>query len=207
MCLSSAILILVLPLDAMNFAWESGAVNLPTKNACSDLANTEPIIFVAPAVADVAADARDDPAGMLAGCRQYLLMIANEVIGPELRAKLGASDLVQDAFLEAQRHLAIFRGTSNAEMRAWLRRILECRLANIRRSYLATEMRAAHREVTLDSSAAESGAVLGSLKSRAPTPSNHAVRNEWNAALEQALTRLPEHYRQTVAWRHIEQLS
>ena len=49
--------------------------------------------------------------------------------------------------------------------------------------------------------------MIGSLKSRAPSPSNHAVRNEWNAALEQALTRLPEHYRQAVAWRHIEQLS
>jgi RNA polymerase sigma-70 factor, ECF subfamily len=203
LCLTSAILILVLPLDAMNFAWESGAVNLPTKNACSDLASTEPIMFI---TAD-APDERDDLAGMLAGCRQYLLMIANEVIGPELQGKFGASDLVQETFLEAQRHLAIFRGTSNTEMRAWLRRILECRLANIRRSYLATEMRAANREVALDPFAAESGAVLGSLKSRALSPSNHAVRNEWNAALEQALTRLPEHYRQAVASRHIEQLS
>ena len=48
---------------------------------------------------------------------------------------------------------------------------------------------------------------IASLKSRVPSPSNHAVRNEWNAALEQALIRLPEHHRQAVAWRHIEQLS
>ena len=118
----------------MNSAWEPGAVNLSTKNACRDLANTEPIIFVAPVAADVAADARDHFAGMLAGCRQYLLMIANEVIGPELQAKFGASDLVQETFLEAHRHLANFRGQSPGEMRAWLRKILECRLANIRRS-------------------------------------------------------------------------
>ena len=68
-------------------------------------------------------------------------------------------------------------------------------------------MRAANREVTLHLSADESGAGIASLKSRVPSPSNHAVRNEWNAALEQALTRLPEHHRQAVAWRHIEQLS
>ena len=92
-------------------------------------------------------------------------------------------------------------------MRAWLRKILECRLANIRRSYLVTEMRAANREVTLDPCAAESGAVLGSLKSRVPSPSNHAVRNEWNTDLERALTQLPEPYRHAVTWRHIEQLS
>jgi RNA polymerase sigma-70 factor, ECF subfamily len=208
MCLSfsNAKRILDLPLDAMNDAWEPATVKVPTKSAHRDSAITEPVVLVAPAAA-IVADERDDLAGMLDGCRQYLLMIANEVIGPELRAKLGASDLVQDTFLEAQRHLAIYRGKSKGEMRAWLRKILECRLANIRRSYLATEMRAANREVALDPSQADSGAVIGSLKSRAPSPSNHAVRNEWNAALEQALERLPEHYRQAVAARHIEQLS
>src|ERR1700678_474199 len=76
----------------------------------------------------------DDPGQMLNGCRQYLLMIANEVIGPDLQAKLGASDLVQDTFVEAQRHLGVFRGKTDVEMRAWLRKILECRLANIRRA-------------------------------------------------------------------------
>ena len=69
---------------------------------------------------------------MLDGCRQYLLMIANEVIGPELQAKLGASDLVQETFVEAHRHLAAFRGKTEGELRAWLRRILECRLSNQR---------------------------------------------------------------------------
>jgi RNA polymerase sigma-70 factor (ECF subfamily) len=200
------ICILNLPLDAMNHAWESAAVNVATKIACRDSANTEPIVLVPTAVV-MGCNERDDPGRMLAGCRQYLLMIANEVIGPELQAKFGASDLVQETFLEAQRHLANFRGQSPGEMRAWLRKILECRLANIRRSYLATEMRAANREVTLDPCAAESGAGIASLKSRVPSPSNHAVRNEWNAALQRALTRLPEHYRQAVASRHIEQLS
>ena len=134
-------------------------------------------------------------------------MIANEVIGPELQAKVGASDLVQDTFLEAQRHLAIFRGKTEGEMRAWLRKILECRLANVRRSYLVTEMRAANREVTLDPGMSNAGAGIESITCRAPSPSNHAVRNEWNKALEQALKRLPEHHRQAVAWRHQEQLS
>ncbi len=181
-------------------------MKLPTKIAYCAPQNTEPNVLVA-AAAGISPDERHDPAGMLDGCRQYLLMIANEVIGPELQAKFGASDLVQETFLEAHRHLSIFRGKSKGEMRAWLRKILECRLANIRRLYLATEMRAANREVTFDPFPAESGGLVGSLKSRVPSPSNHAVANEWNAALEEALTRLPEHYRQAVASRHIEQLS
>jgi DNA-directed RNA polymerase specialized sigma24 family protein len=73
--------------------------------------------------------AQEDAAQMLNGCRQYLLMIANDVIGPQLRAKLGASDLVQGTFLEAQRHIEVFRGKTRAEMRAWLAAILSCRLA------------------------------------------------------------------------------
>jgi RNA polymerase sigma-70 factor (ECF subfamily) len=150
---------------------------------------------------------REDAGRLLEGCRQYLLIIANEVIGPELQAKLGASDLVQDTFLEAQRHLDAFRGRTKGELRAWLRRILECRLANIRRCYLATEKRAASREVTLDQFADESGVKLEALECRSPSPSNHALRSEWVEAVEEALERMPEHYRQAVCWRHQEQLS
>jgi RNA polymerase sigma-70 factor, ECF subfamily len=198
--------ILIKSLDAMNQAWESEAVELVVKNACQGSASDEATVVISGPTSG-SLNLSDNTGRLLEGCRQYLLLIANEVIGPELQAKLGPSDLVQDTFLEAQRHLTVFRGHTKAEMRAWLRKILECRLANIRRSYLVTEMRAANREVTLDPSPVESGAVVGFLKSRTPSPSNHAVANEWNAALQQALTRLPEHYRQAVAARHIEQLS
>jgi RNA polymerase sigma-70 factor, ECF subfamily len=149
----------------------------------------------------------DDPGRALDGCRQYLLMIANEVIGPELRTKVAASDLVQETFVEAQRHLAAFRGKTEAELRAWLRRILECRLSNLRRAHLATERRAVRREVAIETLLAGSDGGRDVLASRMPSPSSHVVRAELAQALEQALARLPEHYRQAVAWRHLEQLS
>ena len=149
----------------------------------------------------------EDAGQLLEGCRQYLLMIANEVIGTELQAKLGASDLVQDTFLEAQRHLGSFRGHTRAELRAWLRRILECRLANIRRSYLATEKRAAMREVTLNEIVGKSGVQIDTLECKSPSPSNSALRSEWARAVDEALARMPVHYRQAVSWRHHDQLS
>jgi RNA polymerase sigma-70 factor, ECF subfamily len=148
----------------------------------------------------------DDPPRALDGCRQYLLMIAKEVIGPELQAKIGASDLVQDTFVEAQRHLARFRGTSNAEMRAWLRKILECRLSNVRRAYLATGMRALGREVALETLLVWSEIPDDVLASRTPSPSSHAMRSELSQALDRALARLPEHYRQVVLYRHQDEL-
>src|SRR5271156_2148070 len=105
-------------------------------------------------------------------------MIAGSLIGPELRAKVGASDLVQETFVEAQQHLPVLRGKTDSEMRAWLRRILECRLSNIRRAYLVTEKRAAKREVALGSDACDLVVGLAALPGNCPSPSNHAMQNE-----------------------------
>src|SRR5438094_9736562 len=62
--------------------------------------------------------------------RHYLLRIAEQELDPDLRAKGGASDLVQLTFLEAQRDFARFHGDTAAELRAWLRRLLVDTLAN-----------------------------------------------------------------------------
>jgi RNA polymerase sigma-70 factor (ECF subfamily) len=142
----------------------------------------------------------------LQGCRQYLLIIANAVLGPELHAKVGASDLVQETFVEAQRHAATFRGTNMAALRAWLREILECRVSNARRAYLATGKRAIGREVAIEGllvAAQERGDVLAS---RSPSPSSHAMRSELANAMNDALARLPQHYQKAIVYRHYGQL-
>jgi len=56
--------------------------------------------------------------------RNYLLVIAGRQLDPGLHAKGGASDLVQETILEAQRDFAQFQGTSEAELLAWLRHTL-----------------------------------------------------------------------------------
>jgi RNA polymerase sigma-70 factor (ECF subfamily) len=142
----------------------------------------------------------------LQGCRQYLLMVANSAVGPEIRAKFGASDLVQETFVEAQRHLGAFRGKTEREVRAWLRRILECRLSNLRRAYLATGKRALGREVAVGTLLVASEDHGDVLASRSPSPSNHAVRSELAKAMGEALARLPQHYRQAVQYRHHDEL-
>ena len=45
---------------------------------------------------------------LLDECRQYLLSVANQELGPELRSKTGASDMVQETFLSAGRHFCDF---------------------------------------------------------------------------------------------------
>ena len=73
-----------------------------------------------------------DLAADLARCRSYLLAIARVELPRYLRGKDDASDVVQQALLEAHRDRAQFKDPGDdAKLRAWLRTILAHRLANL----------------------------------------------------------------------------
>src|SRR5262245_40676200 len=87
-----------------------------------------------------------------AGCREalgrvlqefrcYLLGIARQEIPPDLRGKGSASDLVQEAFLEAAHCFEHFQGESSGQLKAWLRQLLLRRIAKFDRRYLTTQKR------------------------------------------------------------------
>ena len=134
--------------------------------------------------------------------RLYLLGIAQRELDSALQAKGGASDLVQETFLEAQRDFAQFHGASGDELCAWLRRLLLNNLANFTRLYRGTDKRDVGREVPLE--AAAPGRADPGLLAAAPSPSGAAVANEQAEVVRAALTRLPEEYRQVLVWRYQE---
>jgi len=142
----------------------------------------------------------------LEACRGYLLLIARRELGPDLQAKAGASDLVQQTFLEAQRDFARFHGTDEGEWLAWLRRLLLNNLANFVRDYRETTKRQVAREVRLpdtDSSRPGDLAPVGSE----PTPSKQAMAHEHAAAVLHALDQLPPDHRQVVLLRYQDEKS
>jgi RNA polymerase sigma-70 factor (ECF subfamily) len=141
---------------------------------------------------------------LIEGCRQYLLVIAEAELGNDLRVKAGASDLVQETFLEAQRAFDQFHGDSRDELLAWLRQILLHRLAKLGRCYRRTQKRELSRECQpLESSQA----LLNYLyDSEATTPSGHAAKTEQSAIVQQALDRLSPDYRTVVLLRHRDHL-
>ena len=134
-------------------------------------------------------------------CRRYLLLIAERNLAPELRAKGGASDLVQETFFEAARDFGQFAGTTEPELLAWLTRLLLNNAGNFARHYRGTHKRAVGREVGLgnEGSSENPGPVLTSAE---PSPSANASAKEQAAALQQALSRLPEDYRQVIVLRY-----
>ena len=84
---------------------------------------------------------------LLETCRNYLLLVASSELPPELRAKGGASDLVQETFLAAQQHFPRFKGSTEREFLAWMRGILKHTSSHFRRGYQGTLRRGVKREV------------------------------------------------------------
>jgi RNA polymerase sigma-70 factor (ECF subfamily) len=140
--------------------------------------------------------------------RHYLALLARRQIGQRLQGKVDASDIVQETFLEAHRHFANFRGTEEPQLLAWLREILAGKVANLVRHYFGTQGRNVRLEedlvVELNDSARFFGKELvGSLTS----PSVQAARREETVLLADALAQLPEHYREVLILRHLEELT
>src|SRR5262245_12105550 len=142
----------------------------------------------------------------LEACRAYLLLIAQQEIAPELRAKGGASDLVQETFLEAQRDFAGFQGTTKKELLAWLRRLLLNNLANFVRHHRQTAKRRLGREVALQADDS-SGGLAGGLSAGLVSPSGRAMAEEQTRAVQQAVERLPDDYRRVILLRYREERS
>src|SRR6516165_12689122 len=166
----------------------------------------EPFADAAQWMAAAQAGSKEALGQVLETFRGYLLLVADREIHPDLRAKGGASDLVQDTFLEAQRDFDQFHGASADELRAWLRRLLLNNVANFTRQYRERAKRDVGREISLEAggSSHERGA---GLEANTLSPSGEAAAQEQARALTQAMERLPPDYRRVLALRHEEQLT
>jgi RNA polymerase sigma-70 factor (ECF subfamily) len=167
---------------------------------------TEPAGDAARWLAAARAGSREALGQVLETFRGYLLLVAGRELDAELRAKGGASDLVQDTFLEAQRDFGCFHGNSADELRAWLRRLLLNNVANFTRQYRQRAKRQVSREVPLEAggSSHERGA---GLAADILSPSGQVVAQEQAEALARAMERLPPDYRQVLALRHEQKLT
>src|SRR5579885_672319 len=92
--------------------------------------------------------------------RAYLRLLARLHLDPRLRGKLDASDVVQQTMLQAFQARAGFRGSTEAELAAWLRQILARNLAHAARD-LGRDKRDVARERSLEQALGQSSHRLG----------------------------------------------
>src|SRR6185312_8193956 len=110
--------------------------------------------------------------------RDYLLLLARLQVGSRPRAKLDASDVVQQAILQAHEKREQFRGGTEGEWLAWLRAILANALAAAARRF-DTQARDPGRERSLETELERSSSRIEVLLVADQTsPSERAVRGE-----------------------------
>lgn len=142
--------------------------------------------------------------------RNYLQLLARTQIDLHLRSRFSASDLVQEAMLDACHDFEQFRGRTEAELLAWLRRILLHNLANAVEKQVLTQKRSVRREVSLDTRTRleqSLNQVEAALVRSASSPSAHAQRREAAAILADQLAQLKPEHQEVIVLRNLEGLS
>ena len=157
-------------------------------------------------LADARQGNRDALGQLFDSARRYLLWLASHELGQDVKAKQGASDVVQETFVRAQAGLEGFQGRTEQEFKAWLRKILLNNLANTHRQYRRTAKRAVSREIPLPGENGTAVQTTEDLKARDHSPSSVFIHNEENRELLAAIERLPADYQQVLTLRHWNRL-
>lgn len=131
--------------------------------------------------------------------RHYLWIMAENGLGTDLQAKLGASDVVQDTMLEAVDDFRSFRGKTEAEFRTWIKRLIEHNLIDSARRFRDTQA----RDMSREESVVELDCGAGEMHSA----SSLICRRETDEELLRAIAKLPPRQRQIIELRHRQGLT
>lgn len=140
-------------------------------------------------------------------CREYLRLLARVHFGSDPRAKLDASDIVQQTLLEAHRKRDQFRGSTQAELAGWLRQLLACTIADTIRALGRAKRDVARERSLQDQLDRSSQRIEAWLAAEQSSPSGRAARHEDAARLADALAKLPEWQREAVTMRYCQGMS
>ncbi|WP_182870077.1 sigma-70 family RNA polymerase sigma factor [Stieleria mannarensis] len=144
-----------------------------------------------------------DPS-IVAQYEPYLRMLARTRMRRAYQAKIGASDMVQQAMMQAVQGFEGFRGSTEGELLAWLRKILAHHLCHLDRD-LHRDKRDIRREQSMEQKLAASSMRLeGLLAGDAPTPSQNVAFGESLIQISQAIAQLPDAQADAVRLHYLE---
>ena len=141
--------------------------------------------------------------------RNLIRMTLRSQISAELRAKVDASDLLQETFLAATHSIREFAGSDPETFVRWLQVVAARRVADAYRRYFDFEKRDLRKEVPLEQLLVRSDRsavrLVDQLADSASGPLSIAQRHEQLLRLADALESLPEHYREVLQLRFLEE--
>lgn len=154
---------------------------------------------------------RDALAAVFAHHRDRLWRIVNFRIDPRLRGRVDADDVLQEAYLNAERRIGHVIQDAPDGLFVWFRMIVSQTMAEIHRRHLGVQRRDPMREQSLNaggwSADATSFSISSHLFGHLTSPSQAALRKELTEQLEFALSSMEDLDREVLAMRHFEELS
>lgn len=134
--------------------------------------------------------------------RTYLHFLARTHLFNVVRGKVDPSDIVQETFLQAHRHLDDFQGRTSGELVNWLRQILARNLRLVARHY-AYEKRDIKREVSVENELNDSSnRLLALLPGNEPPPPDQFIYQERLLELAESIEKLPDAQRTAVVMHY-----
>jgi RNA polymerase sigma-70 factor (ECF subfamily) len=139
--------------------------------------------------------------------RRRLLKMVHLRMDPRLRARLGASDVVQETFVEVARRLPAYLADPRMPFFLWLRFLTAERLIAAHRRHVLAARRDARRERGPGALEPTSEAIADQVAAGGTTPTEGAARAEARARVLEALEGMDPDDRRVLAMRHFEELS
>ncbi len=142
--------------------------------------------------------------------RQRLRKLISLRMNPTLQGRVDASDVVQEAFVDAARRFEEYESDQKVSPYVWLRFIACQKLNQIHRKHLDVKARDARRERSMNQKVgpeATSIIMANDLAASGFTPSKIIEQAELKRKLSEALESLDEMDREVIALRNFEQLS
>ena len=148
-------------------------------------------------------------AALLTGYRDRLRRMIEFRLDARLLARVSASDILQEAYVEALKRLPHFVADPSVPFYIWARSVTLQHLIDVHRRHLGARGRDAAREVRLGAggSVGASSEKMADLMGEISSPSGAAMRGETRARVREALDRLEAIDREVLALRHFEELS
>lgn len=133
----------------------------------------------------------------LARFRPYLQLLARVSWDRRLQVRLDPSDIVQETLVAANRTMENFRGTTDAELAAWLRKILANTMLRAVRDH-TRERRDVSRERSLEQYLEDSALSLAGWGAHHDSPTRRAEFNERALRVAEAIESLTPAQREVV---------
>jgi RNA polymerase sigma-70 factor (ECF subfamily) len=126
-----------------------------------------------------------------------------------LQGRIDASDVIQEAYLEAWTRLAEYLKAPTMPFFLWLRLLTAQKLVTLHRKHLGVQMRDPAVEISLYEGlpGTSSAALAAQLLGQDTRPSEAAIRAEMKVRLQEVLNSMDPLDREVLALRHFEQLS